>query len=75
MRVGTRNVFLARAVGVVRLAFNNNCFPSLDNVYYIPGFTRNLISISRLLLSFMKARKEKKDSCFSDFQRAKVKKG
>ena len=48
MRVGTWNVVSARVVRAARLAFNN-CFLSLDNVYYIPGFTRNLISVSKLL--------------------------
>jgi len=38
----------ARAVGVVRLHFGS-CFIILDNVYLIPRFTRNLISVSKLL--------------------------
>ena len=48
MRVGSGDVVLARAVGVVRLHFGS-CFIILDNVYLIPGFTRNLISVSKLL--------------------------
>ena len=48
MHVGTGNVVSARAVGAVRLAYKN-CFLLLDNVYYILGFTRNLILLSRLL--------------------------
>ena len=35
-------------MGEVRFQFNS-CFLSLNNVYYIPGFSRNLISVSRLL--------------------------
>ena len=48
MRIGTGDVVSARAVGEVRLQFNS-CFLSLDNVYYILGFTRNLIYVSKLL--------------------------
>ena len=47
IRVGIGNVVSARAMGAVRLAFNN-CFLPLANVYYIHGFTRNLILVSRL---------------------------
>ena len=48
MRVGSRDVVSTRAVGVVRLHFGS-CFIILDNVYLISGFTRNLISVSKLL--------------------------
>ena len=47
MRVGNGAMVLAKAVGEVRLLFNNK-FLVLNNVYYIPGFRRNLISVSRL---------------------------
>ena len=47
MRVGTGEVVSVRAVGVVKLYFRNK-FLILDNVYYIPCFRRNLISVSRL---------------------------
>ena len=36
-------------MGIIRLRFNNNNFILLDNVFFIPGFTRNLISVSKLL--------------------------
>ena len=49
MQVGTGEVVSAKAVGEVRLSFNNNCFIALNNVYFIPGFKRNLISVSKLL--------------------------
>ena len=49
MQVGTRDVVLARAVVEVRLQFSNSYFIVLNNVYYIPNFRRNLISVSRLL--------------------------
>ena len=49
MRVGSGDVVSARAVGVIRLRFNNNNFILLNNVFFIPGFTRNLISVSKLL--------------------------
>ena len=48
MDVGSGDVVSARVVGVVRLHFGS-CFIILDNVYLIPGFTRNLISVSKLL--------------------------
>ena len=47
MRLGSGEVVLATVVGVARLDFGNN-FLVLNNVYYIPGFRRNLISISML---------------------------
>ena len=50
MRVGSGDVVSARAVGVIRLRFCNNNFILLDNVFFIPGFTRNLISVSKLLV-------------------------
>ena len=37
----------AVAVGAVRLELGNK-FLALNNVYYIPGFRRNLISVSKL---------------------------
>ena len=48
MRMGNGAVVSAKAVGEVRLQFNNNKFLVLDNVYFIPSFRRNLISISSL---------------------------
>ena len=48
MCVGSEDVMSTRAVSVVRLHFGS-CFIILDNVYLIPGFTRNLISVSKLL--------------------------
>ena len=47
MRLGSGEVVSATAVGVARLDFGNN-FLVLNNVYFIPGFRRNLISISLL---------------------------
>ena len=49
MRVRIREIVATKAVGEVRLSFNNNCFIALNNVYFIPGFKRNLISVSKLL--------------------------
>ena len=48
MRVRSEDVVSARAVGVVRLHFGS-CFIVLNNVFLIFGFTRNLISVSKLL--------------------------
>ena len=47
MRLGSGEVVSAIAVEVARLEFGNN-FLVLNNVYFIPGFRRNLISISLL---------------------------
>ena len=47
MRLGSGEVVSATTVGVARLDFGNN-FLVLNNVYFIPGFRRNLISISML---------------------------
>ena len=43
MRMGNDSVVSAKAVGEVRLQFRNNKFVILNNVYFIPGFRRNLI--------------------------------
>ena len=48
MRMGNDSVVSAKAVGEVRLQFRNNKFIILNNVYFIPGFRRNLISVSVL---------------------------
>ena len=47
MRVGSGEVISAKAVGVARLNFRNK-FLVLNNVFFIPGFRRNLISVSML---------------------------
>ena len=47
MRVGSGEVVSAKAVGVARLNFRNK-FLVLNNVFFIPGFRINLISISML---------------------------
>ena len=47
MRLGSGEVVSATVVGVARLEFGNN-FLVLNNVYFIPGFRRNLISMSLL---------------------------
>ena len=47
MRLGSGEVVSTTAVGVARLHFENN-FLILNSVYFIPGFRRNLISISML---------------------------
>ena len=47
MRVGNGEVASAKAVGVARLNFRNK-FLVLNNIFFIPGFRRNLISISML---------------------------
>ena len=47
MRLGSGEVVSATAVGKARLEFGNR-FLILNNVYFIPGFRRNLISISVL---------------------------
>ena len=47
LKVGTRTVVSAVAIGIVNIHFQNNSL-FLENVYYIPGFKRNLISIDRL---------------------------
>ena len=45
--MGSGEVVSATAVGVARLYFDNK-YLVLNNVYFIPGFRRNLISISML---------------------------
>ena len=45
IRVGSGEVVSAKAVGVARLNFRNK-FLVLNNVFFIPGFRRNLISVS-----------------------------
>ena len=47
MRVGRGEVVSAKAVGVARLNFRNK-FLVLNNIFFIPAFRRNLISISML---------------------------
>ena len=47
MRVGSGEVVSAKAVGVARLNFRNK-FLVLNNVFFIPGFMRNLIFVSML---------------------------
>ena len=47
MRVGSEEVVSAKVVGVARLNFRNK-FLVLKNVFFIPGFRRNLISVSML---------------------------
>ena len=47
MRVGNGEVVSAKAVRVARLNFRNK-FLVLNNVFFIPGFRRNLISVSML---------------------------
>ena len=47
MRVCSGEVVSAKAVGVARLNFRNK-FLILNNVFFIPGFRRNLISVSML---------------------------
>ena len=47
MRVGSGEVVSTKAVGVALLNFRNK-FLVLNNVFFIPGFRRNLISVSML---------------------------
>ena len=47
MRVGSGEVVSTKAVGVTRLNFRNK-FHVLNNVFFIPGFRRNLIYVSML---------------------------
>ena len=47
LRVGTGAIVSAVAVGIIEFHFQNNSL-YLDNVYFIPGFKRNLISVGRL---------------------------
>ena len=47
MRVGSRKVVSAKAEGVARINFSNK-FLVLNNVFFIPGFRINLISVSML---------------------------
>ena len=48
LRVGTGEVVSARSFGNLRLFFEDR-FIILDNVLFVPGLKRNLISISCLL--------------------------
>ena len=48
VRVGSGEVVSAKAVGVARLNLRNK-FLVLNNVFFIPGFRRNLISVSMLI--------------------------
>ena len=48
MRVGTGDAVSAKAVGVSNLNFNKS-YLCLNDVLYIPGFRRNLISVSKLM--------------------------
>ncbi|RYE04781.1 MAG: hypothetical protein EOP33_08580, partial [Rickettsiaceae bacterium] len=48
LRVGNGESVTAKALGIVRLRFGNK-YLILDSVYFIPGFCRNLISVSELL--------------------------
>ena len=48
MRMGNDSIVLAKVMGEVRLQFRNNKFLDLNNVYFILGFRRNLISVSVL---------------------------
>ena len=47
MRVGSGEVVSTKAVGVAHLNFRNKIFV-LNNVFFIPGFRRNLIYVSML---------------------------
>ena len=47
LRVGNREYVSAEAMGEVRFQFGNK-FLLLDNVYFIPNISRNLISVSEL---------------------------
>ena len=47
MRVGNGEIISAKAVGVARLNFRNKILV-LNNVFFIPGFRRNLIYVSML---------------------------
>ena len=53
MRVGSGARVSATAVGTVRLSFANNKYLLLHNVYFIPDFKRNLISVSKLHEQFI----------------------
>ena len=48
LRVSTGAVVSARAIGVVYLYFRNNKHLVLNNCYYVPDITRNLISVALL---------------------------
>ena len=48
MRVGTGDAVSAKAVGDSKLNFNNS-YLCLNGVLYIPGFRRNLISVTKLM--------------------------
>ena len=48
LSVGKGALASASAIGDVKLYFENNKFLFLNNVYFVSGFTRNLISISWL---------------------------
>ena len=47
MRVGSGAIVSAKAVGEARLSFRNK-FLILNNVYFILGFKKNLIFVSKL---------------------------
>ena len=47
MRFGSGEVILAKTMGVAHLNFRNK-FIILNDVFFIPGFRRNLISVSML---------------------------
>ena len=47
MRVGSKARVSKTAIRVVRLPFVNNKYFLLNNVYFIPDFKRNLISVSK----------------------------
>ena len=47
LQVGNEESVLAEAVGEVRLVFRNK-YLLLDNVYFIPNISKNLISVSEL---------------------------
>ena len=49
MRVETKDSISARVVGVSSLNFTNNSYLNLNDVLFIPGFYRNLISVSKIL--------------------------
>ena len=48
LRVRIDALVSASTVGQIKLYVENNKFLFLNNVYFVPGFTRNLISVSRL---------------------------
>ena len=48
LRVGNGALVSALGVGEIKLYVENNKFLFLNNIYFVPGFTRNLILVSRL---------------------------